>query len=91
MLNLIVPKQNQMCFHTEQTKLALEVESRFKAKIKDIEKFKPTQHFNGFDFPQTPIIRDENPTEIVHYNWGLIPSWATDENSKKLTDRKSVV
>lgn len=74
-----------MCFHTEQTKLPLKVESRFKAKIKDLEKFKPSQHFNGFDFPQTPIILDENPTEILHYNWGLIPSWAKDESIQKMT------
>lgn len=74
-----------MCYHTEQTKLKLEVESRFKAKIKDVEKFKPTQHFNGFDFPLTPIIIDENPSEIVHYNWGLIPSWAKDDSIQKMT------
>lgn len=74
-----------MCFHTEQTKLAIEVESRFKAKIKDVEKFKPTQHFNGFDFPLTPIITDKNPNEIQHYNWGLIPSREKDENIRKMT------
>jgi putative SOS response-associated peptidase YedK len=74
-----------MCFHTEQTKLPFEVESRFKAKIKDLDKFKPSQHFNGFNFPETPIIIDKNPTEILHYNWGLIPSWAKDEEIKKYT------
>lgn len=74
-----------MCYHTEQTKLKLEVESRFKAKIKDVEKFKPTQHLNGFDFPLTPIIIDENPSEIVHYNWGLIPTWAKDDSIQKMT------
>lgn len=74
-----------MCFHSEQTKFPKEVESRFKAKIKELEKFKPTTHFNGFEFPQTPIIIDENPTEILHYNWGLIPYWAKDESIKKMT------
>lgn len=74
-----------MCFHSEQTKFPKEVESRFKAKIKDLNKFKPTTHFNGFEFPQTPIIIDENPTEILHYNWGLIPSWAKDETIQKMT------
>lgn len=74
-----------MCFHSEQTKFPFEVESRFKAKIKDLDKFKPTKHFKGFDFPQTPIIIDENPSEIVHYNWGLIPAWAKDENIQKMT------
>lgn len=74
-----------MCFHTEQTKFPKEVESRFKAKIKDLDKFKPTDHFNGFEFPQTPVIIDENPKEILHYNWGLIPAWAKDESIQKVT------
>ncbi|MFV8379312.1 SOS response-associated peptidase [Flavobacterium sp. LB3R33] len=74
-----------MCFHSEQTKFPKDVESRFKAKIEDFDKFKPSSHFNGFDFPQTPIIIDENPNEIVHYNWGLIPAWAKDDNIQKMT------
>ena len=28
-----------MCFHSKQTKLALEVETRFKAKIDDLNEF----------------------------------------------------
>jgi putative SOS response-associated peptidase YedK len=71
-----------MCYHTEQTKLEFEVESRFKAKIKDLHEFKPSSHFNGFDSPKTPIIIDENPTEILHYNWGLIPFWAQDDSMR---------
>lgn len=71
-----------MCYHTEQTKFAFEVESRFKAKIKDLKKFKPSAHFNGFDHPKTPIVIDENPSEILHYNWGLIPFWAQDDSNR---------
>jgi putative SOS response-associated peptidase YedK len=74
-----------MCFHSKQTKLALEVQSRFKAKIKDLATFRPSNHYNGFEFPKTPIIIDENPSEILHYNWGLIPSWANDDSIQKMT------
>lgn len=74
-----------MCFHSKQTKLALEVQSRFKAKIKDLAVFKPSEHINGFEFPKTPIIIDENPTEILHYDWGLIPNWAKDQSIQKMT------
>lgn len=74
-----------MCFHSKQTKLALEVENRFKAKIKDLTNFHPSDHINGFEHPKTPIIIDKNPTEIIHYYWGLIPSWSKDENIKKMT------
>lgn len=74
-----------MCFHTIQSKLAKQVEKRFKARIKDSNIFKPQNSINGFDFPKTPVIIDENPTEILHFNWGLIPSWAKDESIKKIT------
>jgi putative SOS response-associated peptidase YedK len=74
-----------MCFHSKQTKLALEVENRFNAKIDDISKFKPQENINGFDFPLTPIITDEAPEIITHYNWGIIPSWSQNDDIKKLT------
>jgi len=74
-----------MCFHSKQTKLALEVENRFKAKIDNISNFKPQENINGFEFPLTPIITDEAPEIITHYNWGIIPSWSQNDEIKKLT------
>lgn len=74
-----------MCFHSKQTKLALEVETRFKAKIDKLSEFKPQAHINGFDYPKTPIITDEAPQIITHYNWGLIPEWAKDDDIKRFT------
>lgn len=74
-----------MCFHTIQSKLAKQVEKRFNARIKDFNLFMPQNSINGFDFPKTPVIIDENPTEILHYHWGLIPSWAKDDSIKKMT------
>lgn len=44
-----------MCFHTIQAKLALQIEKRFNAKIKDKQQFAPQEHINGFEFPKTPI------------------------------------
>lgn len=74
-----------MCFHTIQNKLALQIEKRFKAKIKDKHSFVPSEHVNGFEFPKTPIITNENPEIIEHYNWGLIPHWAKDDAIKAVT------
>jgi putative SOS response-associated peptidase YedK len=74
-----------MCFHTKQTKLALEVQSRFNAIIDNPVEFKPCLHINGFEFPKTSVIMDEKPNIISHFNWGLIPSWAKDEEIKKYT------
>jgi putative SOS response-associated peptidase YedK len=74
-----------MCYHTTQTKIALEVETRFKAVIDDPLQFLPQKHINGFDYPKTPVIIDEKPNIITHYNWGLIPGCSKDEEIKKYT------
>lgn len=74
-----------MCFHSKQTKLALEVETRFKAKIDILSEFKTQVHINGFEYPKTPIIIDEAPQIITHYNWGLIPAWAKEDEIKRFT------
>ena len=49
-----------MCFHSKQTKLALEVENRFNAKIEKKELFQSQENINGFNFAKNPIITDEN-------------------------------
>ncbi|WP_288982655.1 SOS response-associated peptidase [uncultured Flavobacterium sp.] len=87
MINLIFDylKISTMCFHSKQTKLALEVENRFNAKIEKAEFFQPQENINGFNFAKNPIITDNKPNIIQHYNWGLIPSWSKDEEIKKLT------
>lgn len=74
-----------MCFHSKQTKLALEVENRFNAKIDRPSEFKTQSNINGFEFPKTPVIIDKQPNVITHINWGLIPSWAKDEDIRKYT------
>jgi putative SOS response-associated peptidase YedK len=74
-----------MCFHTEQTKLGIELEKRFKATLDNPIEFRPQNHINGFEFPQTPVIIDEDPQIITHYTWGLIPAWAKDEEIQKYT------
>ena len=74
-----------MCFHSKQTKSAQEVENRFTAKIEKLNLFQTQENSNGFDFPLNPIITDEKPNSIQHYNWGLIPSWSKEEDIKKMT------
>jgi putative SOS response-associated peptidase YedK len=74
-----------MCFHSKQSKSAVEVENRFKAEIVKLEEFKPQDNINGFDFQKTPVIIDNQPNVIVQYNWGLIPSWAKDHDIRKFT------
>jgi putative SOS response-associated peptidase YedK len=68
----------------QQSKDAQALSARFKAKIKaDL----PVQsaHFNGFTYPKTPVISNQNPDEIILMNWGLIPSWAKDRSIQAYT------
>ena len=74
-----------MCFHTEQTKLGIELETRFEATLDNPMEFHPQNHINGFDFPKTPVIIDKAPQIITHYNWGLIPAWAKYSALQKYT------
>ncbi|AWG22600.1 DUF159 family protein [Flavobacterium faecale] len=74
-----------MCFHTIQNKLSKQIEKRFKAKMRDESLFATQDSINGFTFPKTPIITNEHPDIIEHYNWGLIPDWSKDDQIKKMT------
>lgn len=74
-----------MCFHSRQSKQAKELEARYHARIEEAELFEAREEFNGFTFPRTPVISNENQKLIRHYQWGLIPSWAKDDSIKAYT------
>tara|TARA_R110000868_G_scaffold96405_8_gene265262 strand:- start:157 stop:771 length:615 start_codon:yes stop_codon:yes gene_type:complete len=71
-----------MCFHFNFHQTAEKVSERFQAEYKQGELLTPA-HFNGFSFPQTPVILDEKPQLIQPINWGLIPFWAKDKSIQK--------
>ena len=41
--------------------------------------------YNGFSHPSINVVTQESPKEIKHFMWGLIPSWAKDDDIKKYT------
>lgn len=73
-----------MCFHSRQSKSAQELEHRFNAKFIDKALYKASV-YNGFEFPRTPVICNQQPDIIQLFQWGLIPSWAKDNSIKKHT------
>jgi putative SOS response-associated peptidase YedK len=73
-----------MCFHSKQTKKAVELEHRFRARFEKPEAYQPSI-FNGFQFPKTPVITNDDPLHIRMINWGLIPHWAKDKEIRKNT------
>ena len=74
-----------MCFHSKQSKKAQTLENRFNAKVEELNLFLATEHYNAYAFPKTPVIIDESPELIKHYNWGLIPKWSKDNSYRKFT------
>ncbi len=74
-----------MCFHCRQSKKAQELINRFNAEIKQRTIFKPQEHINGFTFPVMPVIINNDPNVIDHYNWGLIPNWAKNNDIRRFT------
>lgn len=73
-----------MCFFFQQTVSALNLENRFNAKFDKIGLYQSSR-YHGFQFPQTPVITNEQPDTIQSYQWGLIPFWAKDDSIKKNT------
>ena len=74
-----------MCFHSKQSKTAQALKNRFNATFEKEKDFSPASAINGFTFPATPVITNAAPTKIQLFNWGLLPSWATDISYRKNT------
>ncbi|WP_367752501.1 SOS response-associated peptidase [Flavobacterium sp. WC2430] len=75
-----------MCFFTQQVAICNKVETRFSAKVDNREKFIKSDFVNGFSYPNLPVIIDEKPDIIsTDFTWGLIPSWAKDDEIRKNT------
>lgn len=73
-----------MCFHSQQHKSPEEIAKRFHLDLKQIPHL-VTGTYNGFDFPETPVISNEDPSRIELYHWGLIPTWSKTDEIKKFT------
>ncbi|MBN4070740.1 SOS response-associated peptidase [Olleya sp. AH-315-F22] len=67
-----------MCFHTSNTKKAIQLEDRFEAKFEDVSVYEPYYHLNGFDFGYVYIITQEEEDSIEPAKWGLLPEDFTD-------------
>lgn len=74
-----------MCFHSKQSKSATELQNRFKAAFADGYHYEPTDVYNGFTHPTTPIITNIQPHIIQAGYWGLIPQWASMHDFKANT------
>lgn len=73
-----------MCYYISNNLTKKEIKDSFGVEF-NLSKFKGSGFVNGFSFPKTPIIMDENPNEAVLGDWGLIPFWAKNRDVRKMT------
>ena len=78
-------KNIYMCYNTKLTRTAAELQKRFKAEMVVEQQYKMNSQISGFNFSQTPIITDLEEDKIQLYNWGLIPSFAENEDIRAFT------
>ena len=68
-----------MCFHFKQSK----IQKDFKAK--GLKGNPVNGVYNGFSHPNVNVVTEESSKYLQHFKWGLIPSWAKDDDIKKYT------
>ena len=73
-----------MCFHSQQSKSPEEIAKRYRIPEANIPK-DVTGVFNAFEFPNTPIIRNDSANFVTLAHWGLIPYWAQTSEIKSKT------
>lgn len=71
-----------MCYHSKQTADAQTLETRFDAKVVTDASISST-YYNGFSYPNTPVITNTDQKLIQLYSWGLLPSWSKDQSFRK--------
>jgi putative SOS response-associated peptidase YedK len=71
-----------MCYRFSTKFTAEELEQYYTAFELENE-YHLLDELNGFNYPETAIIMDSAPTEIVVGKWGLFPSWAKPDFQKK--------
>lgn len=69
----------------KQSSEAQKLKKRFNVEIQPGYELEPTDHFNGFAHPVTPVICGDAPGLIQGASWGLVPVWAKDKSIQKYT------
>ena len=70
-----------MCYYSSISVGFKIIETRFGVKFIQSELYQPVYSASAFTFPLMPVITNENPTQAVLMNWGLIPFWVKDDET----------
>ena len=69
-----------MCFFYALSVTAQRLENRYQLKEGidwelEAEPWTPQYYVSGFEFPQMPVLTNEQPDRLQAFTWGLIPFW----------------
>ena len=73
-----------MCYYVDAKLSVNQIKDAFRVQYSGPQ-YEGSSFTNGFSHPDIPIILDENPGEALLGNWGIIPSWAKNRESQKMT------
>ena len=75
-----------MCYYVDQKASRRDVKIRFNIAVNNSGQFYEGVFVNGFEHPNLPVITNGRPDIIsTDYHWGLVPSWAKNEDFKSKT------
>lgn len=72
-----------MCYRTKQNAKLIEIGKTFNADFIEPETYTPMPAIHAFNFLKTPVITDENQTEIEFFNGDWSPSGRKATRLKK--------
>ena len=72
-----------MCYYVSNSLTKKEMKDTFGVEFSGGD-FKGSGFVNGFTFPKTPIILDNQPEEAILGDWRLIPFWANSKDVRKM-------
>ena len=68
-----------MCFTVNVNIVREELEDRYGAELIDHDKYRPSYYYHAYSLPHMPVVCSDDPASLRLFRWGLIPSWAADE------------
>lgn len=74
-----------MCFHSLVSMTDQQLAKHFRVNLENMEELAPQFYINAFTHPKTPVITNNKRNTLQRFQWGLIPSWAKNDDIKKFT------
>jgi putative SOS response-associated peptidase YedK len=72
-----------MCYHTKLKADAVSVAAKLNAEFLEVDTYSPMSYINGFEFPQTPVVRHDERKIIQYYEWGMLGDYLTYKGFEK--------